>query len=102
LAKETQHVVVEILGRSLTLQSSMAPERLQAVAQMVDEHLRQLQQAFPASPLADLAILAALNLACEFMETKEDFQELQTEIHRRSRQLIERLEMHASYVPPGP
>jgi cell division protein ZapA len=102
LAKETQQIVVEILGRSLTLQSSMEAERLRAVAQMVDEHLRQLQKAFPACPLADLAILAALNLACESIETKEDFQQLQTEIDRRSRQLIERLEMHASYVPPGP
>ncbi len=102
MAKEAQNVVVEILGRTLTLQSTMDPESLKGVAQMVDEHLRQLQKAFPASPLADLAILAALNLACETIESKEDYQELQTEIHRRSRQLIERLEMHASYVPPGP
>jgi cell division protein ZapA (FtsZ GTPase activity inhibitor) len=102
LATEAQHVVVEILGRSLTLQSSMDPERLKGVVQMVDEHLRQLQKAFPASPLADLAILAALNLACESLESKEDYQELQTEIDRRSRQLLERLEIHASYVPPGP
>jgi cell division protein ZapA (FtsZ GTPase activity inhibitor) len=102
LAKQNQHIVVEILGRSLTLQSSMDPERLQEVAEMVDEHLRQLQKAFPASPVADLAILAALNLACESMETKEDFQQLQSEIQRRSRQLLERLEMYASYVPPGP
>lgn len=102
MTKEAQQVVVEIMGRTLTLQSTLDPERLKGVAQMVDEHLRQLQQAFPASPLADLAILAALNLACETIESKEEFQELQTEIHRRSRQLIERLEMHASYVPPGP
>lgn len=102
MAKQTQHIVVEILGRSLTLQSSMEPERLQVVARMVDEHLRQLQSAFPASPVADLAILAALNLACESMDTKEDFQQLQAEIQRRSRQLLERLELYASYVPPGP
>lgn len=102
MAKETQHVVVEILGRTLTLQSTMDPERLKGVAQMVDQNLRELQRTFPASPLADLAILAALNLACETLESKEEYQELQTEIDRRSRQLIERLEMHASYVPPGP
>jgi cell division protein ZapA (FtsZ GTPase activity inhibitor) len=102
LAQEPQKIVVEILGRSLTLQSSMEPERLQAVARMVDDHLRQLQKAFPASPVADLAILAALNLACESLETKEDYQQLQAEIDRRSRQLIERLERYASYAPPGP
>lgn len=102
MAQETQKIVVEILGRSLTLQSSMDPERLQAVARMVDDQLRQLQKAFPASSLTDLAILAALNLACESLETKEDYQQLQAEIDRRSRQLIKRLEIHASHVPPGP
>lgn len=94
--------MVEILGRPLTLQSSMPPEHLQAVAQLVNEQLRELQQVFPACPLADLAILAALNLAGDFMEIKEDYQQLQAEIENRSRLLIQRLEQHGSLTPPGP
>jgi cell division protein ZapA len=94
--------VVEILGRPLTLKSSLPPEYLQAVAQLVNEHLRQLQRAFPASTLADLAILAALNLAGDFMEIKEDYQQLQSEIEARSRHLIKLLEAHGSDTPPGP
>ena len=95
-------MVVEILGRPLQVKGSIPLERLQMVARLVDEHLRELQQAFPSSPLADLAILAALNLACEFLESKEDYQQLRTDIEFRSRQLIQKLEAHGSSSPPGP
>ena len=95
-------MVVEILGRPLQVKGSIPPERLQMVARMVDENLRELQRAFPASPLADLAILVALNLACEFLESKEGYQQLQSDIEKRSRQLIQKLEAHGSSSPPGP
>lgn len=95
-------MVVEILGRPLQIKGSIPPERLQLVARMVDEDLRELQLAFPASPLADLAILVALNLACEFLESKEGYQQLQSDIEKRSRQLIKKLEAHGSSSPPGP
>ena len=85
----------------------MLPEKLHSVAEMVDEQLRDLQRAFPTSSVADLAILAALNLACEYLEHKDHYQELQetyqqlqAEIEHRSRQLLQKLEVHDA--PPGP
>jgi cell division protein ZapA (FtsZ GTPase activity inhibitor) len=93
---------VEILGRTFTLKGSISPDGLQAVARRVDEQLRELQRTFPASPLADLAILAALNLAYECLESKEDYQQLHAEIEQRSKMLIQMLETHDSYFPPGP
>lgn len=95
-------MVVEVLGRPLTVKSDMPPERLQAVAQMVNEQLREVQRAFPASSLADVAILAALNLACEILESKEDHLQYRRDIEERSKQLIRKLEVHESYSPPGP
>ena len=95
-------MVVEILGRPLQITGSIPRERLEMVASLVDENLRDLQRAFPSSPLADLAILAALNLACELLESKEDYQQLRTDIEQRSRQLIQKLEAHGSSSPPGP
>lgn len=102
-------MTVEILGRSLTLSSNMLPDKLQSVASLVDEQLRELQRAFPASSLADLAILAALNLASEYLENKEGYQQLQqhhqqlqTEIEQRSRQLLQKLEVFDTTAPPGP
>jgi cell division protein ZapA len=94
--------MVEILGRAFSLKGSVSPDGLQAVAHRVDEQLRELQKAFPASPLTDLAILAALNLAYECLESKEDYQQLQAEIEQRAKLLIQMLETHDSYFPPGP
>jgi len=95
-------VTVEILGRTFTLKGSMSQDSLQAVAREVDAQLRELQQAFPTRPLSDLAILAALNLAYECLESKEDHQQLQTEIETRSKQLIQILEASDSSFLPGP
>jgi cell division protein ZapA len=109
LEREPQKVTVEILGRSLTLTSAMLPEKLQSVAHMVDEQMRELQKTFPTSSLADLAILTALNLACEYLDNKNDYNELQethrqlqAEIEQRSRQLLQKLEVHDISAPPGP
>jgi len=95
-------VTVEILGRTFTLKGSVSQESLQAVAREVDAQLRELQQAFPTRPLSDLAILAALNLAYECLESKEDHQQLQTEIETRSKQLIQILEASDSSFLAGP
>jgi cell division protein ZapA len=95
-------VTVEILGRTFTLKGSMSRDSLQAVAREVDAQLRELQQAFPTRPLSDLAILAALNLAYECLESREDHQQLQTEIETRSKQLIQILEASDSSFLPGP
>jgi cell division protein ZapA (FtsZ GTPase activity inhibitor) len=95
-------VPVEIMGRTFILKGSITPESLRAVAREVDAQLRELQQAFPTRPLSDLAILAALNLAYECLESKEDYQQLQAEIEKRSRHLIQILEASDSAFPPGP
>lgn len=95
-------MTVTILGRPLSLKGSMPPERLQEVARLVDTQLRELTQAHPAAPLTDLAILVALNLAYECLESKEDYQQLHAEVEQRSRHLIQMLETHDSYFPPGP
>ena len=95
-------MTVEILGRTFTLKGSVSQESLQAVAREVDAQLRELQQAFPTRTLSDLAILAALNLAYECLESKEDHQQLRTEIETRSKQLIQILEASNSSFLSGP
>ena len=99
---EAKPVTVEILGRAFLLQGSLSPEALQAVARQGDGQLRELQRLLPTNTLADLAILVALNLAYECLETKEEYQKLQADIEQRSQQLIIRLETYGSHVPPGP
>lgn len=86
--------MVEILGRSLKLKSSLPAERLKLVAQEVDDRLRQVQQAFPTATVTEVAILTALNLACDIMESREDYQRLRVDIQERSSQLLHKLEVH--------
>jgi cell division protein ZapA (FtsZ GTPase activity inhibitor) len=93
---------VEILGRTFILKGSMTPESLHAVAREIDSQLRELQRTFPTRPLSDLAILAALNLAYECLESKEDYQQLHAEVERRSKQLIQILEANDSAFLAGP
>jgi cell division protein ZapA (FtsZ GTPase activity inhibitor) len=76
---------------------------------MLDEQLRELQRAFPTSSLAELAILAALNLALDNLENQgnvqelqENYRQLQTEIEKRSRHLLQKLEVYDISAPPGP
>ena len=102
-------MTVEILGRPLTLTTTMLPEQIQSVARMLDEQLRELQRAFPTSSLAELAILAALNLALDNLENQgnvqelqENYRQLQTEIEKRSRHLLQKLEVYDISAPPGP
>ena len=95
-------MTVEILGRTFTLKGSMTAESLHAVAREVDVQLRELQRAFPTRPLSDLAILAALNLAYECLESKEEYQQLHGEIEKRSRHLIQILEASDTSFLPGP
>lgn len=95
-------MTVEILGRTFTLKGSMSSESLLAVAREVDAQLRELVQAFPTRALGDLAILAALNLAYECLESKEGYQQLESEIEKRSRHLIQILEASDSAFLPGP
>ena len=90
------------MGRTFALKGSVSAEALHAVAQEVDAQLRELQQAFPTRPLSDLAILAALNLAYECLEKKEDYNQLQTEVEKRSRHLIQILEASNLTFHPGP
>lgn len=93
MTPEPAFTMVEILGRSFALKTDLPKERLLRIATEVDEQLRQIQKASPATPLADVAITAALNLACELMEYKEDYQQLRREVENRSRQLLQKLEV---------
>jgi cell division protein ZapA (FtsZ GTPase activity inhibitor) len=99
--KEPQSMVMEIMGRPLTIKSSMPAEKLEELAGLVNQQLDQLQKAFPSSPLADLAILAALNFASDYLESKEEFQQLRQEIEHKSKSLIQRLEKHGISSPAG-
>ncbi len=61
-------VAIRILGREYRLRGDGNADHLQAVASYVDEMLREIQRSTPDTQEA--AILAALNLASELLQSR--------------------------------
>lgn len=89
-------IKIEILGRPITLKSDASPARVKLITQMVDDKVKEISQALPTISPLEVAIMAALNLAYEFLETKEDYQQLQREVETKSQRLIELIETRSS------
>ncbi|MGQ9921070.1 MAG: cell division protein ZapA [Desulfobacca sp.] len=87
---------IEILGRPFTLRCNTSPQHLEDVIYLVQEKIRETRKALPKAANEEIAILAALNLAFDYLELKEEFQHLQREIEVRSKNLIQLLEIKSS------
>lgn len=82
-------IKVEILGRPITLKSAIELGHLKLIASLVDDKMREIRKALPAVSTEDVAIMAALNMAYEYLELKEDCRRLQQEIETKSTRLIQ-------------
>ncbi len=85
-------VQIEIAGRRYTLRSERAPEHIQAVADFVDERLREVTGGPTASIQRDHAILAALNIASEHFLMRERRDELALTAESAIAQLVARID----------
>jgi cell division protein ZapA len=82
-------IKVEILGRPITLKSVIEQGHLKLIANLVDDKMREIRKALPAVSTEDVAIMAALNMAYEYLELREDCRRLQQEIETKSKRLIQ-------------
>lgn len=89
-------VTISILGQPVTLRSETPRERLHLIAQLVDERTQEIRQALPTISPIEVAIMAALNLAYDYLEVKEEYQRLQREIETKSQRLIQLIETRSS------
>ncbi len=87
---------VEILGRPITLKSSISRERLEFIVRLLNEKINEARKVLASVTNEEVAIMAALNLAYEYLEIKEDWQKLQQEVERKSKQLINLIDTHSS------
>lgn len=65
---EMRSATVKILGAEYRIRSDAGPEHLQEVAEYVDRVMREVQRQAPDTQAA--AILAALNIASDFLRTR--------------------------------
>jgi cell division protein ZapA (FtsZ GTPase activity inhibitor) len=62
----------------------------------VEEKIRETRKALPRAANEEIAIMAALNIAFDYLEMKEDFHHLRQEIESKSKHLIQLIETKSS------
>lgn len=86
----------EILGRPFTLKSDCDPAALEQVVRLVEDKIKEVRKELPRAANEEILVMAALNLAYDYLEIKEDCQNLRREISRRSQQLIRMIDNQGS------
>jgi len=64
-------IKVSIGSRTYTIVGDDSPEHIVSVGQIVDENVKDLAQSYPSLSISDRAVLAAVNVADDFLKTKE-------------------------------
>ena len=76
MEKKRCRVTVNVGGENYTITGDSEPERVQKVAALFDEKLRQTERAYPSLSPAKAAVLTGLNLTDEYLRIQEDYQQL--------------------------
>ena len=76
MEKKRYRVTVTIGGESYTIRGDSEPERVQKIAGLVDERLRQVERSYPSLSPTRIATLAGLNLMDDYLRLQEDYQQL--------------------------
>lgn len=63
---------------------------------MVEDKIKEVRKELPRAANEEILVMAALNLAYDYLEIKEDCQNLRREISRRSQQLIRMIDNQGS------
>ncbi len=71
-----QRIDVSIFGEDYTLKSSSSPEYMKKVAKVVDDTMNKVSESKPRISLHQIAVLAALNLADDYLRLEEEYSEL--------------------------
>jgi cell division protein ZapA len=73
---DKKKVTVEIFGDTYALKGDMDIKRVQQLAKMVDEQMRQLSKGCHNLPPTRLAVLVAMNVCDEYLKLQDDYKEL--------------------------
>lgn len=83
---------IQIYGKTYSLKSSSSEVDAEEVAAYVDSRMKELANVRGKTSTLDLAILAALNIAQEFMELKNQAGAKEEAEGEKLRQLVEALD----------
>lgn len=85
-------VTVRIAGEEHTIRANAEPEYTRACARFVDERIRQIRGGAGLVEGHKLAILAALSIADEYFQARDEAERLRKETASRATNLVRRIE----------
>ena len=89
---DKQSVTVRIAGEEHTIRASAEPEYTRACARFVDERIMQIRQSAGLVESHKVAILAALSIADEYFQARDDADRVRKETASRATNLLRRIE----------
>jgi cell division protein ZapA len=87
-----QTVTVDIYGEQYAVKTDDEPEYVEQVAQYVDRKMKEIANTGKVVTTSKIAILAALNIADEFLKAQAARQESDNETGRRIERLLLQLQ----------
>jgi len=85
-------VTVRIAGEEHTIRADVEPEHTKRCAKMVDDRIHEINVQTGLVDGDKAAILAALSIADEYFQSREEIEELRSEIAARAEKLARRIE----------
>jgi len=83
---------VEIFGQTYSLRADADAEHVKRVAVLLDERMREVASAGRTVSSVQIAVLAALDIASEFIQLRDDSRRLAREVEARSDSMTRRID----------
>ena len=90
--KPSKYVDVKIMGQKFTMMSNEPEEHLYKVADYVNKKIKEIQSKTGTVGAPNLAILAALNIADDYLHSKKDLERIKKSVKSRGKQLVQYLD----------
>lgn len=74
--KDKHKVTVEIFGEIYNLKGDLEPEKVKKLAGFLDLRMRRIAQANSRLSADKIAVLAALNIADEYLRLEQDYRQM--------------------------
>lgn len=95
-------VTVRIAGEEHAIRANAEPDYTRRCAEIVDERIRRIKEQSGPLDTHRAAILAALSLTDELLQSRNDMEQYRRELTSRAKELARRLEDVAESEEPPP
>jgi len=93
---------VVIFGQTLTITGAEDESYTQSLAAYVTAHMERLAKASPLTPMPQVAMLAAMNIAHELFELRTRSDAREADLDHRTRELLDNIDAQFASARPEP